>query len=56
MTDFIIDNIKARVNNKHTFATYLDLSKAFDTIVNKILINTMEYYGVWGQSLYWCMF
>ena len=51
VTDFIIDNIKARENNEHTLVTYLDLSKAFDMIDQKILINKFEYYGVRGQSI-----
>lgn len=32
VTDFII---KARENNQHTLVTYLDMSKAFDTIDKK---------------------
>jgi len=53
VTDFVIDNIKARKNNQRTFAIYLDLSKAFDTTDHKILINKLEYYGMRGQSLNW---
>ncbi len=49
VTDFVIDNIKTRENNKNILATYLD----FDTIYNKILINKLEYYGLRGQSLDW---
>jgi len=51
VTDFVIDNVKARENNQHILATYLDFSKALDTIDHKILINKLEYYGVRGQSL-----
>jgi len=46
MTGLVIDNIKARENNQHAHATHLDLSKAFDTIDHKVLINKFEYYGV----------
>ena len=53
MTDFLIDNTKARENNQHTLAIYLELAKAFDTIDHELLINKLEYYGVQGQSLDW---
>jgi len=51
VTDFVIDNIKAKENNQHTLAPYLDLSKAFDTVDPKIVITKLEYYGGRGQSL-----
>ena len=53
MTHFVINKIRQRENNKHTHATYLDLSKAFNTINHKILINKLEYYWVQGQLLDW---
>jgi len=53
VNDSVIDNVKARENNEHTLATYLDLSKAFEPIDHELLINKLEYCGVRGQSLDW---
>lgn len=38
---------------KYTGAMYIDLSKAFDTISHPKLINTLQKYGVSGNSLIW---
>ena len=51
MANLLIDKLKARENNQHILATYIDLSRVFDMIDNKILINKLEYYGMRGQSL-----
>lgn len=47
------DIIESYENKQITMSTFLDLSKAFDTIDHEILINKLRLYGIRGVSLNW---
>ncbi len=51
--EFIDDASTAIENKNHTMGVFLDLSKAFDTIDHKILLNKLEWYGIRGIALEW---
>jgi len=50
MIDKITD---AMDNNKFSIGLFIDLSKAFDTINHKILLDKLHFYGIRGIALDW---
>ena len=53
VTDLTSDVLSSLDRNDMCLSVYLDLSKAFDTINHKILLNKLEYYGIRGRTLEW---
>ena len=51
---YFCDSIHKQMNNgRLTGAVYVDLSKAFDTIVHNVLLQKLSTYGVKGKELEW---
>lgn len=48
--EFIIDSIN---NNKKVIGLFLDMSKAFDCVNHKILIQILDNQGIRGKALQW---
>ena len=40
-------------NNEYSIATYIDFSKAFDTVPHDILLKKLKIYGITGKNLKW---
>ena len=53
ITELVINIINGFDNKESTLSTFIDLSKAFDTIDHKILLSKLEYYGIRGVALDW---
>ena len=53
VTRLVTDIINAKDNKETTLSTFLDLSKAFDTIDHRLLILKLQHYGVRGNALDW---
>ena len=50
---FIDDILKCFDDNKFEFATFMDLSKAYDCVDHKILLTKIKLYGVHSTPLRW---
>ena len=53
ITELITDITENLEDKTNTITTFLDLSKAFDTIDHNILLNKLEHYGLRGKSQKW---
>ena len=50
----MIDNITEKLDSGYfSLGLFIDLSKAFDTLDHRILINKLEFYGIRGKALEW---
>ena len=53
ISELTAEIVKGWEHNKNTIAAFLDLSKAFDTLKHKVLLDKMELYGIRGVCKKW---
>ena len=53
VSKFTADIVSSLEKNMTTYAVFLDLSKAFNTIDHDILLHKLRFYGVRGVALEW---
>jgi len=51
--EFYLHTINSMMNGEQILATYIDMSKAFDTVKHNILLKKLSLYGVRGPALSW---
>ena len=51
--EFVDNTANAFDNKLLTLSVFLDLSKAFDTIDQNIVLKTVDWYGIRGKALDW---